>query len=137
MFPRNSVLLRFCHAENILPLVASLRIFKDVDVLKADNYENQTMRLFKTSVIAPFSSNIAFVLFKCSGDSNKTYKVQTLINELPVGVIESGRLACSLGNDRFGPLKDSICNLDDLVNLLGNQTSCHKEICNDDQKTEL
>jgi hypothetical protein len=127
-------LLRFCHAENIIPLIASLNIFKDAEALKADNYESQTGRLFKTSTIAPFSSNLAFVLFKCFDGSRK---VQTLLNELPIGVINSGRLPCSVGDERFGRLKDSICDPNDLVDLVRKQTKCHHEICVDEEKVEL
>jgi hypothetical protein len=135
---RNKVLLRFCHAENILPLVASLGIFKDVDELNAENYESQRARLFRSSKITPFSSNIAFVLLKCVDGSKAIHKVQTLINELPVGVIDSGRLPCSTDDTRFGRLKESICDHTDLIKLLEQQTKCHKDICFDsDEKVEL
>ncbi len=126
-------MLRFCHAENIYPLVTSLGIFKDAGALKGDNYENQASRLFKTATIAPFSANIAFVLFKCSHESKLTHKVQILINELPVGVIDSGRLACSRDDERLGRLKDSICDARDLIDLVLNNTKCHEGICVEDE----
>ena len=107
------MLLRFGHAENIIPLITSLNLFKDNLPLKSDNYKNQHHRLFKSGVIAPFSSNIALVLLKCNEKAD--FRVKLLINELPVGVINAGELECNHEIKNFSShlkLKDSICNFE-------------------------
>ena len=132
-------MLRFGHAENILPLVTSFNLFKDEVPLKGDNYYDQAHRLFKSNIITPFSSNIALVLLKCNNTDN--YKVKLLVNELPIGIINSGNLEC---NDEESSenlkLKDSICNyLNFKQKLIENNKNCfsNENVCEVNEKEEL
>ena len=85
---------RFAHAETLLPLISVLGLFKDDNQLLGTNFEENRDRKFRTSRIAPFSANVAFVLFDCGGHSGSTgqgdggfeerYMVQVLFNELPI-----------------------------------------------------
>lgn len=99
---RHKVLIRVGHAENIIPLITALGLFKDSDGLKYDNFLENFNRKFKGEVISPFAANVAFVLHKCnhssdnSDDIYKRYKVNLLVNELPVGMIGAGDLECAL-----------------------------------------
>ena len=116
------VLLRFGHAETMIPLVTALGLYAESDAqpLRADNYATKKeTRNFRSGSFAPFAANLAVVLHKCSspipsassssslsslsskllvgaGANPANYKVMLLVNELPVGEIEnSGKLACA------------------------------------------
>jgi len=104
---RRSVLLRFGHAENIIPLVTALGLYKNDKPLKARNFENNHDRKFKSSLLSPFSSNVAFVLQKC--DSDSSFKVSLFVNELPVWQTkEAGGLECAAGEERSECLFDAL-----------------------------
>jgi len=81
--------LRFGHAETILPFAALLGLFKDDFVLHWDS-NNLDSRNWRTSKISPFSSNIALVLYNCSGD----YRVKLLHNEMEVPIPGCGSIYC-------------------------------------------
>lgn len=66
----------FSHGETLQPLYGLLDLFKDQEELRANNFLNQLERKFKTSYIAPFGANIAFVLYKCT-EGNNTSEDQT------------------------------------------------------------
>jgi multiple inositol-polyphosphate phosphatase/2,3-bisphosphoglycerate 3-phosphatase len=81
-------IFHFSHAETMIPLICLMGLFRDTEPLLADNYQEQKNRLFKTSNIAPFSGNIAVVLFSCKGDVEKqdSLYIQVLANEMPVAL---------------------------------------------------
>ena len=127
----------FAHAETLQPLYALLGLFKDKEDLRADNFNEQHRRQYKTSHIVPFGANIAFVLYKC-GLSGSTFqgscdahsmKVQVLVNE------ELVVLPCC-GTQTECPLKlfvecfDLPCDLSSLCSVEGTtlQTKLHKEL---------
>ena len=58
------LVLRFGHAENIFPLFTWFGLFKDEQKLMASNFELNLQRKFKSAILSPFSSNVAFVLNK-------------------------------------------------------------------------
>lgn len=135
---KKSVLFRFGHAENIYPLVAALNLFKDKDHLQSHNYDSLINRLYKSSKVAPFSSNLALLLIKC--DTSNEYKVLLLINELPIGVIQAGKLFCKLKNSVDHLILDkSTCELNDFKNeLLENLNCLEKDLCEvSDNRSEL
>ncbi|CAF0838295.1 unnamed protein product [Brachionus calyciflorus] len=107
---RKKVLLRFGHAENIIPLVSVLSLFKDPFVLKYDKFNQVKDRLFKTAIMSPFASNVAFVLHKCN-QTDEMYKVKILVNELPLHKIRAGDMECNKENT-------SMCNLNSFRSLL-------------------
>ena len=56
----------FAHGETLQPLYSLLGLFKDKEDLRADNFAKFRQRNYKTSYIAPFGANIAFVVYKCN-----------------------------------------------------------------------
>lgn len=138
---RHHVLLRFGHAENMIPMIAALNLFRDDDHLLAENFEKNLNRKFRTGNFSPFSANLAFVLHKC-GEKEDDYKVHVLVNELPVDVIDGGELACAKmnpensrlsGDHSFCDLKHFRAQLEKFIN------EDHDQVCKLDQKekTEL
>lgn len=106
---RNSVVLRFGHAENIIPLVTSLGLFNSSIRLDAGNFELNRNRTFRNALLTPFSSNVAFVLYSCQ---NSDYKVRVYLNELPLSEMNAGRLLCARGSD------PSTCDFIDFKNQM-------------------
>ena len=81
------VATRFAHSANLNTLYARLGIFNDDVVPTAENFDEQTQRQFRMSHIGTMGSNIAFVLYECSGDGGGEQQedvVQVLVNEQPV-----------------------------------------------------
>lgn len=73
-----AVTIQIGHAETILPLLSLLGFFKDSEQLRSINYATQTKRLFRTSHILPYASNLVLVLYDCgAGD----LRLQPLLNE--------------------------------------------------------
>ena len=91
-------IFRFAHSESLTSLFTILGLFKDSVPLRADNYEKQTGRKFRTSENTPMAANVAFVLYECSSrGGNSEFKVQLVINEGPVGMpCCYGNTTCSL-----------------------------------------
>ncbi|KAL6079656.1 Multiple inositol polyphosphate phosphatase 1 [Balamuthia mandrillaris] len=86
--------LRFAHAETVIPFLSLLGFYKESEPPMADSSEafKQT-RQWRSSVLAPFASNVAIVLYKCSG--GQTYKVKVLHNEQEMQVPScSGSIYC-------------------------------------------
>lgn len=71
---------RFGHAEDIIPMTTLLGLFKSDYPLTANLSQSQIQsRTWSGSVISPFSANLAFILYECSGD---TYRVKLTHNEV-------------------------------------------------------
>lgn len=69
----------FTHSGTILKLLTHLGLFRDSEQLRHDNFDKmRNSRLWKTSLIDTFGSNIGFVLQKCD---NHDFKVGLLVNE--------------------------------------------------------
>lgn len=101
----------------MIPMITALGLFRDEDHLRADNFAKNAKRKFRTGMFSPFSANLAFVLHKCDtghDNINSKYKVHVLVNELPVGELDAGELACSRMNRNNRQLIDdgSLCDLD-------------------------
>lgn len=58
------VIAYFTHASAIQLFLAALGYGKDNDALRADNYNLMKYRKFKSSILSPFSSNIAVVKYE-------------------------------------------------------------------------
>ena len=93
-----SGIFRFSGSGTLTSLFTILGLFKDSVPLRADNYEKQTGRKFRTSENTPMAANVAFVLYECSSrEGNSEFKVQLVINEGPVGMpCCYGNTTCSL-----------------------------------------
>jgi hypothetical protein len=136
---RHKILLRFGHAENVFPLVTALELFKDDHELTSANFIENLNRRFKSAVLTPFSSNLAFVLHRCNklyeeeknaapaiennnGEmtTNSIYKVSILVNELPVAEINAGKLKCHEKNANNRKYKNdgSLCDYVDFKNQM-------------------
>ena len=92
---RQRAVFRFGHAENVLPLVLQLGLYRDEDPPTAETaVDIARHRLWRTSRIAPFGTNLAVVLYGCSMNEedhtgrNRTAGlfVQIRHNEQPVAV---------------------------------------------------
>jgi multiple inositol-polyphosphate phosphatase/2,3-bisphosphoglycerate 3-phosphatase len=103
--------LRFAHAETVLPLVAFFDIHTEPEALSAGwTPERIRTRLWRDSVIAPFSANFALGLYDCGrgGDgSGDGVVVQPMLNERPVAIPRW----CSLGGG-------TVCKIDELRALV-------------------
>jgi hypothetical protein len=80
---------RFCHAETLIPLEATLKLLKPKEHLLASNFASQRYGKFHISRIAPQGGNIFFVLYDCQqatkkeciGDASSNLFVKVFLNE--------------------------------------------------------
>ncbi|XP_005101326.1 multiple inositol polyphosphate phosphatase 1 [Aplysia californica] len=92
----------FGHAETVGPLLSALGLFNDSEPLLAGNFEQQEKRLFRTSEILPFSSNVLFVLYECVPEEfgedeeidEADYYLRLFVNEVPVKIPGCEELSC-------------------------------------------
>lgn len=68
------------HAETLLPLISLLGLYKDKNPPTSTNYQSQHNRVFRSSSIVPYASNLIFVLYDCP----RGPRLQLLMNESPV-----------------------------------------------------
>ena len=123
--------LRFSHAGAIKQMLAYLGMFTSLHVsdfnvsadysCESESHDISTSNEWRSSLVSPFSSNIAFVLHKCSNSTPGAsstqfdYRILTLLQETPVKV--KGCLS-------------SLCPLDQFVSNLRTNTLCNlKKIC--------
>ncbi|KAM9955958.1 hypothetical protein ACTFIW_002166 [Dictyostelium discoideum] len=86
-------ILRFGHAETIIPFISLLGLYKDEQKLFANSSTEQIEnRKFRTSVVSPYASNIAMFLFDCG--SSDGFKILVQHNELPVLVPGCDEIYC-------------------------------------------
>lgn len=121
----------FAHGETLQPLYALLELFKDHEDLKADNFLKQLERKYRTSYIAPFGANIAFVVYKCTAKDSasnkesesygtKTFIVQLFVNEELIALPCCGKeTECPLETflQCFDSKPNMSCNLSSLCSL--------------------
>ncbi|XP_019875531.1 multiple inositol polyphosphate phosphatase 1 [Aethina tumida] len=85
-YPKSTVY--FTHSGTLLKMLAHLRLYRDEMPLTADKYPYEN-RLWRSSKIDAFATNLAFILYKCAND----YKVLTLHQERII------RLPCCPNSD--------------------------------------
>ncbi|XP_008182157.1 multiple inositol polyphosphate phosphatase 1 [Acyrthosiphon pisum] len=105
----------FTHSGTILKMLGLLGLYKDEHKLKHDNYFKMENRLWRTSKIDPFGSNIAFVLYKCN---NNETKILTLHQERIVHINGCKDDLCSY--EKFKQLfatELKNCNFDEMCNI--------------------
>ncbi|XP_067908618.1 multiple inositol polyphosphate phosphatase 1b isoform X2 [Heterodontus francisci] len=90
----HTVVLRFGHAETLLPVLTLMGYFKDEYPLLANNFEEQKNRKFKSGRISPFAANLILVLYQCNKAQGleEKYKLQLFLNEKPLPFPHSGNL---------------------------------------------
>ncbi|XP_032825031.1 multiple inositol polyphosphate phosphatase 1-like [Petromyzon marinus] len=101
--------LRFGHAETLIPLLTLLGFFKDKADLLYDNYSSMHDRNFRTSTFCPYASNLVFVLSQCEGlgscerdeetncaneGEDSTFYIQLYLNEIPLHLDACGATIC-------------------------------------------
>jgi len=71
--------VRFAHAETVMPLQALLGLYRDAQPLTHNMTRAQMdARVFRSSVVSPFSANVVFVLYACADGE---FLVKLLVNE--------------------------------------------------------
>ena len=69
-------MLRFAHAETVMPFFVILGLYKDVFVLRHDTpRQTRESRMWKTSDICPFQANIALYRTLCNGTESIVIQV--------------------------------------------------------------
>lgn len=96
----------FGHSATILLMLRALNAAKDLEHLRADNFNRMNHRKYYTSVLSPFAANIAAIKYKCeTNDSTNTVnKIRFLLNEKP--------LKLNWCSDA-----DGLCKLDDMKEI--------------------
>jgi multiple inositol-polyphosphate phosphatase/2,3-bisphosphoglycerate 3-phosphatase len=74
-------IFRFTHIGTMTALQSILGMYNDSVHLKANNFADNSNRMFRTSKNVPMAANMAFVLYKCDKEPN--YMIQILMNERP------------------------------------------------------
>ncbi|KAN0041733.1 hypothetical protein ACTFIV_004279 [Dictyostelium citrinum] len=91
--PQPTSILRFGHAETVIPFISLLGLYKDEPKLFANSTTEQIEnRRFRTSVVSPYASNIGMFLFDCGNDDG--FKILVEHNELPVLVPGCDEIYC-------------------------------------------
>ncbi|XP_041066297.1 multiple inositol polyphosphate phosphatase 1b [Carcharodon carcharias] len=95
----HTAVLRFGHAETLLPVLTLMGYFKDDYPLLANNFEEQKNRKFRSGRISPFAANLILVLYQCNEAQNlgEKYKLQLFLNEKPLPFPHSGNLVADYG----------------------------------------
>ncbi|XP_067858652.1 multiple inositol polyphosphate phosphatase 1b [Heptranchias perlo] len=93
----HTAVLRFGHAETLLPVLTLMGYFKDDRPLLANNFEEQRNRKFRSGRIAPFAANLILVLYQCNEAQGlgEKYKLQLFLNEKPLPFPHSGNLVAN------------------------------------------
>jgi len=76
--------LRFGHAETVIPFVSILGLFDDESLYGEPLMYNSSWkdeRLWRTSDLGSFATNIMFILYECGTSQNPNYVVKLLQNE--------------------------------------------------------
>ncbi|KAH3861590.1 multiple inositol polyphosphate phosphatase 1-like [Dreissena polymorpha] len=115
-----AAVFQFAHSETVATLMAALGLYKDTRPLLANNRAAMTNRLFKSSTLLPFSSNLALVLYACElnqSDVNSTrdFVLQLFVNEQVVRIPGCNTDACpfEIVHKRYAELINK-CNMKDI-----------------------
>lgn len=108
----------FSHASPMKKLYATLGLFNDYKHFSESqirDFESDLdapeKRNWRSSVILPFSANMAFVLYKCPKENKPPkYKILTTVNEQPVELGPCGDTDCNI--HKFMGAYESLSNCD-------------------------
>lgn len=105
------VILHFSHAGAVKKVYPMFGLFRDKGKLRADGICSQSSREWKSSLIAPFTSNILFILYDCGNEQ----KVAAFHNEKPVVIKGCSQHLCPLQDfyDTYEPIGKN-CELQSL-----------------------
>ena len=102
--------IQFAHTDTILPLYTAFGLFNDSNKLLAENYNKQTNRMFRTSLIAPFSASLGIGLYQCN--TSMEFMVKMFVNEESVVIPACERNICSYTSFKNHYGKLSNCNFE-------------------------
>lgn len=96
---------RFSHSGLLLKVYARMGLFQDATPPRADNFRQQSSRKWRSSLIDPFTANLALVLFKCRDG----YKMLAYIQEKEVILPGCDDYLCPMEIvlAKYAPLADS------------------------------
>ncbi|EFA83154.1 ABC transporter C family protein [Heterostelium album PN500] len=84
--------LRFGHAETIIPFISLLGLYKDPYPLLANLTQEQiNNRTWRSSVISPYAANVALLLYQCN---DNTFKIRVDHNEVGVQIPGCDNIYC-------------------------------------------
>ena len=110
---------RFTSSGTVISLLTMLGVFQNTTHLRADNYQQNDKRTFKSNKV-PMSANVAVVLYTCNSTKKAGKdKVQVFVNEEPVAVpCCDGKITCELDKflSCFMKTVDS-CDFDEMCSL--------------------
>jgi len=127
-------LFQFGHSETVLSLVTLLGLYKDSFALKSSNYASQGVnRVFRTTQISPFATNVGMVLYKCDvhtqvsasdlakkapgvtwPDRFVSDMVQLLVKETPVSFPFTDNHLTSLAEIKQHYRHELVCDFDEI-----------------------
>ena len=104
----------FSHSEALLPFLAILGLYKDPPgTLNHTGYASSVDREYRTSLIASFSTSVAFVLFEC----DEEMKIMALHKETPVKLDKCRDRVCGWQEFQAAYREDIECHFDRLCGL--------------------
>ncbi len=119
-------IFRSSHAETLIPLYALMGLHLDKEHLKANNFNEMEQRQFRGSSLAPFTGNLAFVLYECQQNE---YKIQFYSNERLIKIpCCKSKVDCpfEMFESCYQKISDN-CDLNEMCKTV-NETVRHKEL---------
>lgn len=104
----SKALMQFSHAGGIKKVYSLFGLFEDEEPLKADSFCSQQNRKWRSSYIAPFTTNLAIVLYEC--DMQK--KIAAFHNEIPIKLDGCSEILCPYDEfyKKYNPISEN-CDL--------------------------
>lgn len=117
-------IFRFSHSGLLLKVYARMGLFRDATPPRADNFKQQTSRQWRSSLIDPFTANLALVLFQCSDG----YKLLAYVQEREVVLPGCDNILCPMETvlANYAPLAD-LCDISEICDgFLENYSYCRR-----------
>ncbi|XP_045212929.2 multiple inositol polyphosphate phosphatase 1-like [Mercenaria mercenaria] len=119
-------MFQFGHSDTITDLAAGFGLFNDWDSLRADNYYAMQNRKCRASILDPFSTHFAFVLYNCGGAGIDSYALKLFFNGKSISIPKCNSEACWYKDVRLGYKQfidgcdlDSICAVQHTPDIIG------------------
>lgn len=105
----------FTHSKSMILFLTAMKVAKDSDSLRADNYYGMSRRKWRMSEISPFATNFAAIKYDCPNEIERE-KVMFFLNEKPLN---------------FDWCKVGLCNWSDIKERYKEYTegSCEQYFC--------
>lgn len=102
----------FSHSATLRFLLTAIGFAKDLESLRANNFDRMESRQWRMTKLTPFAANIAFVKYFCPNEIERE-QVKIFLNEKPIELSWCKNVACSLTDfiKKFGKnLKNNCAN---------------------------